>query len=227
MVANWTFLTSRARAPPCIAHDPEVRARLRGQPGITQRSAYGTVTNPAEAGYEVNQKNRRRNRYQIGAHLPLPEPGRVLDGVVIHRGDVDDGVGREQQPHLESRPRRASNDVPQSDGGRRVSGGRGDAGYRGSGWGCRRAHWRAGGSRAGRCPPGAAAGMPACRPKGFAVGPDLTDPTEVLAAAFGDLASPLIAGGVLRPEPHSGRHNGGRRAAGAGARDVNFGLIFV
>lgn len=51
------------------------RARLRGQPGITERSAYGTVTDPAEAGYEVKQKNRRRNRYQTPAHLPLPEPG--------------------------------------------------------------------------------------------------------------------------------------------------------
>ena len=35
------------------------RARLRGQPGITERSAYRTVTYPAEAGYEVNQKNGR------------------------------------------------------------------------------------------------------------------------------------------------------------------------
>jgi hypothetical protein len=26
------------------------RARLRGQPGITERSAYSTVTGPAEAG---------------------------------------------------------------------------------------------------------------------------------------------------------------------------------
>ncbi len=34
--------------------------------------------------------------------------------------------------------------------------------------------------------------------EGFAVGPDLADPTGVLAAAFADLASPLIAGGVLR-----------------------------
>ena len=34
--------------------------------------------------------------------------------------------------------------------------------------------------------------------EGFAVDPDLADPTGVLAAAFGDLASPLIAGGVLR-----------------------------
>ena len=34
--------------------------------------------------------------------------------------------------------------------------------------------------------------------EGFAVEPDLADPTGVLAAAFADLASPLIASGVLR-----------------------------
>ncbi len=34
--------------------------------------------------------------------------------------------------------------------------------------------------------------------EGFAVEPDLADPTRILAVAFGDLASPLIAGGVLR-----------------------------
>jgi len=33
---------------------------------------------------------------------------------------------------------------------------------------------------------------------GFAVDPDLTDPTSVLAAAFADLAAPLIVGGVRR-----------------------------
>jgi GNAT superfamily N-acetyltransferase len=33
---------------------------------------------------------------------------------------------------------------------------------------------------------------------GFAVAPDLADPTGVLAVTFGDLASPLIAGGVRR-----------------------------
>jgi GNAT superfamily N-acetyltransferase len=33
---------------------------------------------------------------------------------------------------------------------------------------------------------------------GFAVDPDLADPTGVLAVTFGDLASPLIAGGVRR-----------------------------
>jgi hypothetical protein len=37
------------------------------------RSAYGTVTDLAEVGYVVKQKDGRRNRYQIQAHLPLPD----------------------------------------------------------------------------------------------------------------------------------------------------------
>jgi hypothetical protein len=75
MMANWTFLTNHARVLLCIAHDPGVRLRDIGVSlGITERSAYGIVTDLAEAGYIVKQKNGRRNRYQIQAHLPLPEP---------------------------------------------------------------------------------------------------------------------------------------------------------
>ena len=44
----------------------EVPDRTEDQPGITGRSAYGTGTGPAEARYEVKQKNTRRNRYQTG-----------------------------------------------------------------------------------------------------------------------------------------------------------------
>jgi hypothetical protein len=44
--------------------------------GITERSADGIVADLAEAGYIVRQKDGRRNRYQIQAHLPLPEPTR-------------------------------------------------------------------------------------------------------------------------------------------------------
>ena len=43
--------------------------------GISERSAHGIVTDLAEAGYVLKQKDGRRNRYQIQAHLPLPEPG--------------------------------------------------------------------------------------------------------------------------------------------------------
>jgi IclR helix-turn-helix domain len=74
-MANWSFLTSHARVLLCIAHDPGARLRdIAAGLGITERSAYGIVTELAEAGYVVKQKDGRRNRYQIQAHLPLPEP---------------------------------------------------------------------------------------------------------------------------------------------------------
>ena len=75
MMASWTFLTNHARVLLCIAHDPGVRLRdIAASLGITERSAYGIVTDLAEAGYVVKQKTGRRNRYQIQTHLPLPEP---------------------------------------------------------------------------------------------------------------------------------------------------------
>ena len=74
-MANWSFLTSHARVLMCIAHDPGARLRdIAAGLGITERSAYGIVTDLAQAGYIVKQKDGRRNRYQIQAHLPLPEP---------------------------------------------------------------------------------------------------------------------------------------------------------
>ena len=77
LVANWTFLTNHARALLCIAHDPGARLRdIAASLGITERSAYGIVADLAEAGYIVKHKDGRRNRYQIQAHLPLPEPTR-------------------------------------------------------------------------------------------------------------------------------------------------------
>jgi predicted transcriptional regulator len=74
-MATWSFLTNHARVLMCIAHDPGARLRdIAAGLGITERSAYGIVTELAEAGYLVKQKDGRRNRYQIQAHLPLPEP---------------------------------------------------------------------------------------------------------------------------------------------------------
>ena len=75
MAANWTFLTNHARALLCIAEDPGVRLRdIAARVGITERSAYGIVLDLADAGYIVKEKDGRRNRYQIQAHLPLPDP---------------------------------------------------------------------------------------------------------------------------------------------------------
>ena len=65
----------------CIAHDPGTRLRdiaarldIAVRLDITERSAHGIITDLTAAGYLVKQKDGRRNRYQIQAHLPLPEP---------------------------------------------------------------------------------------------------------------------------------------------------------
>ena len=72
---GWSFLTNHGRVLLCIAHDPGVRLRdIAARVGITERSAFGIVRNLTAAGYAVKQKDGRRNRYQIQAHLPLPEP---------------------------------------------------------------------------------------------------------------------------------------------------------
>ncbi|MGD0320997.1 MAG: helix-turn-helix domain-containing protein [Acidimicrobiales bacterium] len=73
-MAEWSFLTNHARALVCIAHDPGVRLRdIATTLGITERSAFGIVTELTAAGYVVKDKDGRRNRYRIQAHLPLPE----------------------------------------------------------------------------------------------------------------------------------------------------------
>lgn len=93
---SWSFLTTHARALLCIAHDPGVRLRdIAAQVGITERSAHDIVGDLVEAGYVVKDKDGRRNRYRIQAHLPIKDPlspqltiGEMLDllvGVNTHR----------------------------------------------------------------------------------------------------------------------------------------------
>jgi DNA-binding IclR family transcriptional regulator len=73
-VAEWSFLTNHARVLLCIAHDPGIRLRdIAVTLDITERTAYGIVTDLTEGGYVVKEKDGRRNRYQIQAHLPLRE----------------------------------------------------------------------------------------------------------------------------------------------------------
>jgi hypothetical protein len=74
-VASWTFLTNHARVLLLVAHDPGVRLRdLAASLDITERSAFGIITDLVEAGYVIKEKDGRRNRYHVQAHLPLPEP---------------------------------------------------------------------------------------------------------------------------------------------------------
>lgn len=73
-MAEWSFLTNHARALVCIAHDPGVRLRdIAAALDITERTAFGIVTDLTDAGYVVKDKDGRRNRYRIQDHLPLPE----------------------------------------------------------------------------------------------------------------------------------------------------------
>ena len=89
-MADWSFLTNHARVLLCIAHDPGVRLRdIAARVGVTERTAYGIVTDLTEAGYVVKQKDGRRNRYQIQAHLPLRRPLPVPDsGGLAAAGEV-------------------------------------------------------------------------------------------------------------------------------------------
>jgi len=89
-MVEWSFLTNHARVLVCIAHDPGVRLRdIATTLSITERTAYGIVTDLTDAGYVVKNKDGRRNRYRIQDHLPLPETvacqrtiGEVLDLLV-------------------------------------------------------------------------------------------------------------------------------------------------
>jgi predicted DNA-binding transcriptional regulator YafY len=71
---SWSFLTNHGRVLLRIAQEPGVRLReIAAALGITERTAYSTVSDLTTAGYLIKQKDGRRSRYQVQAHLPLPE----------------------------------------------------------------------------------------------------------------------------------------------------------
>jgi hypothetical protein len=74
-VPGWTFLTNHGQVLVSIARDPGIRLREIGERvGITERAAHRIVVELADAGYLARERNGRRNRYTINAHLPLPDP---------------------------------------------------------------------------------------------------------------------------------------------------------
>ena len=55
-MTEWSFLTNHARVLLCIAHDPGVRLRdIAARTSVTERTAYGIVTDLTEAGYVVKR----------------------------------------------------------------------------------------------------------------------------------------------------------------------------
>ena len=94
-MGEWSFFTNHARALICIARDPGIRLRdLAVTINITERSAYGIVSDLVHAGYVVKEKEGRRNRYRVEAQLPLPETigrERTIGDVLGLLTDVDAG----------------------------------------------------------------------------------------------------------------------------------------
>jgi DNA-binding IclR family transcriptional regulator len=71
-MTEWSFFTNHARVLICIVRDPGMRLRdIAAALDITERSAYAIVTELAQAGYVVKEKDGRRNRYEIQLHMPL------------------------------------------------------------------------------------------------------------------------------------------------------------
>jgi predicted ArsR family transcriptional regulator len=74
-MSEWGFLTNHARALLCIAQDPGVRLRdIAAALDITERTAFGVVTDLAASGYIEKERDGRRNRYRIRHDLPVREP---------------------------------------------------------------------------------------------------------------------------------------------------------
>lgn len=92
-MAEWSFLTNHARALLHIARQPDARLRdLAPALGVTERTAFAIVADLVEAGYVVKERDGRRNRYHIQAHLPLGESmvgGRTIGEILALLGDVE------------------------------------------------------------------------------------------------------------------------------------------
>ena len=71
---SWSFLTNHARAMLFMAARPDARLRdLASELNVTERTAFGIVADLTHDGYVVKERDGRRNRYHVQAHLPLPD----------------------------------------------------------------------------------------------------------------------------------------------------------
>lgn len=126
-MAEWSFLTSHARALVCIARDPGIRLReIAAELGVTERRAFGIVDDLTAAGYVVKEKDGRRNRYLVQHNLPVrlrfprePTIGDVLD-VLVDTG----ATGRARAANGDGEPsrRRPARTVPKTASAKRERG---------------------------------------------------------------------------------------------------------
>ena len=94
-MADWSFLTNHAPVLLCIAHDRACGcATSRPGRGVTERTAYGLVTDRTEAGYVIKHQNGRRNR------SPRPTAGNSAIGEILAllAGAGDEATGLIRSP---------------------------------------------------------------------------------------------------------------------------------
>src|SRR4051794_21083648 len=73
-VGRWSFLTNHARALVYVADHPDARLRdIAAALDVTERTAFGIVADLTETGYLMKERDGRRNRYHVQAHLPLDD----------------------------------------------------------------------------------------------------------------------------------------------------------
>jgi hypothetical protein len=74
-MGSWSFVSNHGRVLLFLTDDPGVRLHdMAARLHIMERSAHDIVNDLTAAGYISKHKDDRRNRYQIVAHQPLPEP---------------------------------------------------------------------------------------------------------------------------------------------------------
>jgi hypothetical protein len=106
-MGSWGFLSNHGRVLLFLAHDPGMRLRdIAASLGITERSAFGIITDLTGAGYISKRKDGRRNHYQIQVHQPLPEPTsreRTVGEVLALLAGPSAGLGTDQPSGEEGR----------------------------------------------------------------------------------------------------------------------------
>lgn len=109
---QWSFITNHARVLLFIAGKADARLRdIAVALDITERTAFGIVTDLVQAGYVIKERDGRRNRYQIQDHLPLRDsigrerpigemlallsasPGPSAESGALDEAGAGDGIG--------------------------------------------------------------------------------------------------------------------------------------
>ncbi len=106
-MGSWGFLSNHGRVLLFLAHDPGMRLRdMADSLGITERTAFGIISDLVAAGYIRKRKDGRRNHYQIQVHQPLPEPAsreRTVGEVLALLAGPGAALGPDRPPGAEGR----------------------------------------------------------------------------------------------------------------------------